>query len=295
MKDPVSKINPETGAREYLPAEVYGQFNMPAPALYEPEQKKPVKVTQREGNIHSSLLSVENFEHYMNVALQLSKSSLVPKNMIGKPADILLAMEMGLQLGIPMTQAIQDIAVVNGKPTLYGDGLLAAVQGHRDYEWIKEHFNEATGDALAAVCVIKRKNHEARAVEFSVADAKKASLWGKSGPWSQYPKRMLQMRARGFCIRDVFADALRGIKTEEEVSDYIDGEVTREVNPVLDLLKPKMITDVQIKTVSELVQAKGLDDERLSKAKKHFSVAKFEDLTEGQAKELIAILNRDAK
>jgi len=287
-----SEINAVTGAKEYSAEQVYGQFNMPAPAPYEPPKKPPEKLTQREGNIHSSLLSVENFEHYMNVASQLSKSSLVPKGMIGKPADILLAMEMGLQLGIPMTQAIQDIAVINGKPTLYGDGLLAAVQGHKDYEWIKESFNDASGDNLAAVCVIKRRNHEERRVEFSVGDAKKASLWGKVGPWSSYPDRMLQMRARGFCIRDVFADALRGIKTEEEVQDYIEGEVKPKTNLVLDLLKPRMITEEQLNAIVDLINSSGIKEERLSKAKTHFGVAEFEELTEGQAHEFIAILNK---
>jgi len=290
MKEIQSVIDPETGARIYPNEHVYGSFDLKPAA----KESAPVKVTQRDGNIKSSLFSVENFEHYMNVATQLAKSSLVPKGMQGKPADILISMEMGLQIGIPMMQAVQDIAVINGKPTMYGDGLLAAVQGHRDYEWIKESISKDSGDNRCAVCIIKRRNHEERAVEFSVADAKKAGLWGKPGPWSQYPERMLQMRARGFCIRDLFSDALRGIKTEEEVNDYIDGEVKHKSNAVLEMLKPKMITDNQLSAIVDLINASEMGEDRVSKAKTHFNVSKFEELTEGQANEFISILNKGA-
>jgi len=53
----------------------------------------------------------------------------------------------------------------------------------------------------------------------SVGDAKLASLWGKQGPWSQYPKRMLKFRARGFWLRDNFGDILKGMRTVEELRD----------------------------------------------------------------------------
>ena len=50
-------------------------------------------------------------------------------------------------------------------------------------------------------------------------DAKAAGLLGKQGPWTQYPKRMRQMRARAFAVRDVFPDVLKGLPVAEEVMD----------------------------------------------------------------------------
>jgi hypothetical protein len=80
---------------------------------------------------------------------------------------------------------------------------------------------EGEGDSLTAVCEAKRQGYPAPSVSrFSVTDAKKASLWGKTGPWTQYPSRMLQLRARGFALRNAFADALRGLVTAEEAQDY---------------------------------------------------------------------------
>ena len=55
-----------------------------------------------------------------------------------------------------------------------------------------------------------------------MADAKKAGLWTKQGTWSQYPKRMLELRARSYALRGAYADALLGFHAREEVEDYTD-------------------------------------------------------------------------
>jgi hypothetical protein len=80
---------------------------------------------------------------------------------------------------------------------------------------------DGEGDNMVATCTAKRRGYEKpTVVRFSVADAKKAGLWGKTGPWSQYSKRMLQLRARGFALRDAFPDVLKGLVTAEEAQDY---------------------------------------------------------------------------
>ena len=260
-----------------------------------------IKVVEtREGHIGQSLLAKEHFAHYIAVADFLSKSSMVPKGMAGKPADILIAMEMGLQIGIPMMQAIQDIAVINGKPCMYGDGLLAVVQGHKDYEWIDE---KVTSEG--ATCTIKRKNHEPHTVTFTQKDAKSASLWGKVGPWSQYPARMMQMRARGFCIRDTFSDALRGIKTDEEVQDYhiaetqlqkkakaedcLKGLLERKAEPAI--AGPLILaSDAQCETIVSLIESTGFSDERLLAALAYYDAGDIGDLSVIQAEDFITKL-----
>jgi hypothetical protein len=78
---------------------------------------------------------------------------------------------------------------------------------------------EGEGDKRTAVVISTRKGSEPLETRFSVADAKLAGLWGKSGPWSQYPERMLLFRARGFNLRDNFGDVLKGLRTHEELRD----------------------------------------------------------------------------
>jgi hypothetical protein len=117
-------------------------------------------------------------------------------------------------------QSLQSIAVVNGRPSVYGDTALAVCKGSPVCEWVRETI-EGEGEHMVAVCQAKRRG-DAQPVEsrFGVAEAKKAGLWGKGGPWTQYPRRMLQMRARGFALRDAFPDVLRGLVTAEEAADY---------------------------------------------------------------------------
>jgi RecT family len=167
--------------------------------------------------VRSTLLTPSNLTEAMEYAKLIASSAIVPKAYQGKPSDILVAVQMGAELGLKPIQALQNIAVINSRPSVYGDALLALVQVHPSFEDIKEWFDEKTNTAF---CTVKRKNQSEHTVSFSAEDAKKASLWGKSGPWSQYPKRMMQMRARGFALRDKFADALGGLITSEEAQDY---------------------------------------------------------------------------
>ena len=67
---------------------------------------------------------------------------------------------------------------------------------------------------------------------FSMAEAKHAKLTGKAGAWQNYPNRMLQLRARGFALRDSFPDAIKGLITVEEARDYDAPQKRPSVKPV---------------------------------------------------------------
>ena len=161
-------------------------------------------------------LAPQNMTEAMTMATMLCKSSMVPKCYINKPEDTLIAMMMGSELGLNPIQALQNIAVINGKPSIYGDALAALVQNHPAFGGMEESFDDA---GMKATCTVWRKGGTKHTQTFSKDDATKAGLWGKSGPWTSYPKRMLAMRARGFALRSQFADALAGLITREEAED----------------------------------------------------------------------------
>lgn len=165
-------------------------------------------------------LAPTTFSEAMTFARIAAHSSLVPKSYAGRPNDCLLAIQMGAELGLQPMQAIQNIAVINGRPSLWGDAMLAACQASPAFADINETFDEPT---MTATCAVKRRGRETSVVRtFSRDDAELAQLWGKTGPWKQYPKRMLQMRARGFALRDAFPDVLRGFQCAEEQRDVDD-------------------------------------------------------------------------
>jgi len=183
-------------------------------------------------------LQPQNVTEAMQMAEMLSKSQMIPKNYQNKPQDTLVAMMMGSELGLHPIQALQNIAVINGKPSIYGDAMLALVQNHSAFGGIQESFDEA---AQVATCIVWRKNGEKHTVTFSQADAKQAELWAKAGPWTQYPKRMMTFRARGFALRDQFADALAGLISREEAEDMPE----RNMGSAQRHEKPKEVTAIE--------------------------------------------------
>jgi hypothetical protein len=177
----------------------------------------------------------------MRFSEMLAKSSMVPKQYQNKPEDVLVAVQWGKELGLAPLQALQNIACINGKPSVYGDAALALVQASQLCEGIDEHIEGEGTPNPVAICVAKRRGRNPVVSRFSVEDAKRAGLWGKQGPWQAYPKRMLAMRARGFALRDAFPDVLKGLITVEEAQDYPQETKPRQVakpaNP-LDMIAP---------------------------------------------------------
>ena len=159
-------------------------------------------------------LSPQTFEQALTFSKYLAESDLVPKDFKGKPANCLIAMQWGAEIGLQPLQALQNLAVINGRPALWGDAVIAIVRGSPLCEYVQE-----SDDGKMATCKVKRRNEPEQVRTFSMDDAKSAGLMGKAGPWTQYPKRMRQMRARAFALRDVFPDVLRGLPVAEELMD----------------------------------------------------------------------------
>jgi hypothetical protein len=191
-------------------------------------------------NTQARGLALQSFDDAFRFSKMVAASEFAPKDFRGKPESCMLAIQHGSEVGLSPMQSLQSIAVINGRPTIWGDAALALVQSSLVCEYVKE-YTEGQGDNLTAVCEAKRRGYPAPTISrFSMADAKRAGLAGKSGPWTQYPERMLALRARGFALRNAFADALRGLITAEEAQDYPQAEPVRE--PVQ--VRPKFDTPV---------------------------------------------------
>lgn len=206
------------------------------------------EVALREGlEVNAFEMKPKTLEQAMKFCEIMADSTLVPKDYQGKPGNIMVAIQLGQELGLSPLRALKSIAVINGRATIWGDELLAMVLASPACEYVDE--SESTDKA--GVCKVKRRGHPEHVSLFTLEDAKRAGLLGKAGPWTQYTARMLKLRARGFALRDKFADALSGLVTTEEALDTPTEQPATSEPPKPTTLKDKLKAKLTEETTVE--------------------------------------------
>ncbi len=209
----------------------------------------------------------QTFEETLRVARAVVASGLAPAALIGKltgddaAAAVAVAIMSGAELGLKPMVSLRSFTVINGKPALYGDGLINVVRMSGKVAYLRTGCDEINGK-LIGYCEAKRLDtSEEKRVEFSQDDAIRARLWDdratikkkvwengqpvwKDGqpndaPWYRFPKRMLAWRAAGYCLRELFGDVLGGIRDEFEVREIDEVETMRDITPEKPALPPK--------------------------------------------------------
>jgi len=181
------------------------------------DQSKPSRLTRRP-----SPLWPKSLKEAEQLAQLVFDAKLAPKG-FGSPKACLVGILYGMELGLSPMTALQKIALIDGRPTLWGDAALALVQSSgllgSFSETMEQHIDPSTNHLRwVAKCSLTRSNlRDPITRTFTSDDAKRAGLWQKPGPWSQYPKRMLTIRARAFALRDAFPDILAGLYIREEL------------------------------------------------------------------------------
>lgn len=173
-------------------------------------------------------LSPQTFEQALTFANYLAESEMVPKNFRGKPGDCLIAMQWGYDVGLKPLQALQNIAVINGKPGLYGDAGKAVLLSNNCI--VEEDDIAIVEKNGRARCKITRPGRPPTERTYSLENAKTAGLWGKDGPWRTSPWRQMAWRAFWFAARDAAADLLKGLPGAEEIQD-IPASAEKAIDP----------------------------------------------------------------
>ncbi|KQQ72960.1 hypothetical protein ASF70_15970 [Rhizobium sp. Leaf321] len=198
----------------------------------------------------------QTFEETMRVSRAVVASGLAPSALVGKlegdaaAAAVAVAIMSGAELGLKPMVSLRSFTVINGKPALYGDGLINVVRMSGKVTYLRTGCDEVNGK-LIGFCEAKRSDTgEDKRVEFSQDDAVRAGLWQteavvtkwnkwdkkneqkpNDSPWYRFPKRMLAWRAAGYCLRELFGDVLGGIRDEFEAREIADADEMRDVTP----------------------------------------------------------------
>lgn len=129
------------------------------------------------------------------------------------PEQALLVMLAGRDLGLSYSQALRAFHVIENRPTLSADGMVAACISRGD---LCEYFRTLEATDTQATVATKRRGDPERRYTFTIDDAKRAGLIGKAN-WGKYPSRMLLARARSALARDVYPDLLLGLYDPDEI------------------------------------------------------------------------------
>ena len=131
----------------------------------------------------------------------------------------LLIMMSGRDLGLSYSQALRAFHVIEGRPALSADGMVAACLMRSD---VCEYFRTVEVSDAKAVVETQRRGSKPQRYEFAKSDAERAGLWGRAN-WGKYPSRMLLARARAALARDVYPDLLLGLYDPDELADAKPG------------------------------------------------------------------------
>jgi hypothetical protein len=184
-------------------------------------------------------INPQTFEDVQRLARMAVKAGLSPRDKKDDDetaiAKATMAIMQGLECDIPPMQAVQGIAIINGKAMMYGDLLTALLwsKGFKIEKWTTGEGDDRVGHAR-----ITRPDGRVIEKSFSVAQAKQARLWDtrekvkkqwngnweeklNDSPWFRFPDRMLEWRPFGYCVKDGASDATHGmLVTEEAAPDF---------------------------------------------------------------------------
>jgi hypothetical protein len=213
-----------------------------------PAPKPPLRVG-------GAVLSIvpQTFDETLRIARAVCIGGLAPAALIGNltgdnaASAVAIAIMSGAELGLQPMVALRSFTVINGKPALYGDGLINVVRQSGKVAYLRTGCDDRDGQ-LVGWCEAKRNDtNEEKRVEFSQADAIRAGLWSDTAkikkfksngesyekandsPWFRYPQRMLAWRAAGWCLRELFGDVLGGIRDEFEAREIAEADDMRDV------------------------------------------------------------------
>jgi hypothetical protein len=174
---------------------------------------------------------IRNLDQAFRLAKSVVDGGMAPKG-ITEPGAVVAIWKAGSELGIPEMHALSALTFINGRIGIMVEAAMALVRTMGGLEPGTDFRTDFSGEGDEqgyTATAIKRGIHEPCQRRFTVRMAKRARLWGKTGPWQEYPDRMLQARALGFLLRDFFGEYLKGLVIAEEWRDVTPAKKAKPV------------------------------------------------------------------
>jgi len=207
---------------------------------------KDKQLVVREKDLHPARIGTEetDFPAMLSMADTLIQSGFLPQA-IQKPAQAVAIILTGRELGIPAMQALRQINVIQGKPTMGAELML--FMAYKNIPGFKFEVVESTTTKCS--CKFERPGQVPFTHKFDMADAKALKLDGKDN-WIKQPATMLRWRCISSGLRLMAPDAIAGVYTPEEAESDPIVEAPTELEPTTLLVdqRPHPKVDEMLRT-----------------------------------------------
>lgn len=177
-----------------------------------------------------ALFGGESLEKLYKACATLAKSKMIPLSLQGKQEDIFAILVMGTEIGIKPMQALNSINVIQGKPTISPQLMMAMIRGKLSGAIIDIKQNPATE---TVTCKTSRSREDLEAGLFYEAswDMPRAERMGLTlkDNYKKQAKTMLTWRAVAESCRMTFPDIIMGLYIPEEFQDFDGKHIAQEV------------------------------------------------------------------
>ena len=231
----------------------------------------------------------------------LAKSTLIPANFRNNPANCLIALDMALRLQTNPLMIMQNMYVIDGKPSWSAQFLIACINKSGLFTTPLRFKISGEGDQYGCVAyaVDKATGETLESTRITVSMAKKEKWWSKKdsrgneiSKWQSMPEQMLRYRAATFFARTYCPEITMGLLTQDEVLDIqsapTDKSATWDVPPSPPSAElentppqadPKTDRETDRAYLAQLAKEGIVDIKEVSEVAKEYGVAKVTDLT----------------
>lgn len=147
------------------------------------------------------------------------KSGFFPKHIDTKEKAVVIMMK-GRELGLPFTEALGKICVINGIATTKVETLLGLARRTRQMEDFKQAFKPNEINPQYCEVTIKRKGQSPHTCRFGDEEALTLGLTAKDN-YKKQKATMYSWRAISKNLRVTFPDAIGGLYLEEEIAENV--------------------------------------------------------------------------
>ncbi len=170
-------------------------------------------------------VQLSTYQDLWSMVAAVHKSGMAPRA-LNSPEKILVAAQYGMEAGLSFLQSLSSVEVIEGTPgwkNEVGVGFVRAAGGKIRFGFDRDE----EGVPCRGWCKTTRDGEDFE-FEFTRDDATRAGLWGKKTrdgkptTWILYPGDMLQWKAVGRALKNVWPDKMHGLPLAHEVAEVVD-------------------------------------------------------------------------